>query len=335
MLDRLRVFVFSHNVSDQLGSLCKDQGLLSLCERAEKRVNVCNHQSPRIPSKRVSEEESELRISVGDVLDTFAALFFGEGVDDVAEGGEGLVDVVGLLEAVADSASGLGAFRAGEVDDVEVGVAFDGALGDLDVGGEDGVGAGGLVVHLGGGYVSVELAAADDLEDLGGVLAPLLGDVVDEEAAGGALADLELLLFGLEQVVELLVVDLQVLALHLDLVDEAVQLARSPQVLLLLLEPLHFVERLPHLYLAEQVFKTPRQQPPLLRVRAHAPHCWPLNRERLSCARLPVREDRPVVPFQARVHDRLRGKFEHFLLGDVRLCDSVVVKRLVSALQKQ
>ena len=78
-----------------------------------------------------------------------------EGGDDLAERGEALVDVGALLEPRARGARRLGALRAGQVDEGDLADLLGGEPGGLVVlvlredDGEDGVRAGGRLVHVG------------------------------------------------------------------------------------------------------------------------------------------------------------------------------------------
>ena len=98
-----------------------------------------------------------------------------EGLDDLAQAGEGEVDALALREGVA----GVGAdprlavsLTARQVHQVQLGlpdvlVAEGVAVDDLEVDGEDGVGPGGVGVHGGGGGDPVGDALLEEHGDLG------------------------------------------------------------------------------------------------------------------------------------------------------------------------
>jgi hypothetical protein len=76
-----------------------------------------HHGGLAVAAEGVLEDARELGVAVGDVL---AAAGVGERGDDVAEGAQALVDLLGLLEALARRAREAHALGACEVDEVEL-----------------------------------------------------------------------------------------------------------------------------------------------------------------------------------------------------------------------
>ena len=67
-----------------------------------------------------SKEEGEFGVAVGNM-----GFLVGQGTNNVAEGGEGGVDVAGLLEGVAVGAGERLPLAAGEIDEMELRFACD------------------------------------------------------------------------------------------------------------------------------------------------------------------------------------------------------------------
>lgn len=144
----------------------------------------------------------------------------GETVDDLAEGGEGLVDVLEFVEVrlvdflvLVDL---LGASQVAEVDFGFVELALAVGLAGLDQDLEDGVRPAALQVHAGLPDVAVPLSPLHQCEAVVVVRDRILAQSFHVDAVQPALVDLQWfrLLVVLQQVVDLLVVDLQERAVH-------------------------------------------------------------------------------------------------------------------------
>ena len=73
-------------------------------------ADVDEHQGLAVASQAVLEEVGELGVPIGDV-----GVLLGEGHDDVAEVGEGLVDVLGLGQPQSFTAAILDSLTPGEI----------------------------------------------------------------------------------------------------------------------------------------------------------------------------------------------------------------------------
>ncbi len=205
-------------------------GLVGVAQRRERLVVVRrrdarDHGRLRVAAQAVLQQPGQDRVAVGhDVavaaLGVQPAVFrVGQGGDDAPEGREGFVDVGAFAQAGARGFGGFGAFGAGEVDEPDARKAFGGFVGGevvvdlLQHDGEDGVGAGGGVVHLGRGRRAAAVAHAHVAHYLGEVFDGHVGQVFDVGAFGGRFAELEVVGgvgAGDEEVAHVLVVDFEV-----------------------------------------------------------------------------------------------------------------------------
>ena len=144
-----------------------------------------------------------------------------EGGDDLAEGGEALVDIRALLEPRPLGPRGLGPLRARQVHqgdaahllggEAAVGVVL--VLGEDD--GEDGVAAAAALVHVGGGHGARLVALVHQVVDVGVLGHGQLAQVLHVGAEQGVLAHAQVALgVGVQQVPHALTVNLHVA--HLD-----------------------------------------------------------------------------------------------------------------------
>ena len=128
-------YVFGDFLSDSLSSFCVVESGDGLVEGEGVGADAGDHDGSGGASEGIFEESGEFAVSVGDVC---ASLFFpvlDEGVDAVAEGEEGFVDVAALVFPLAVlHAEFLGAC---EVDDVEFAGAVVAFVGGFDVQFED------------------------------------------------------------------------------------------------------------------------------------------------------------------------------------------------------
>lgn len=190
-----------------------------------RRRDAGNHGRFRVPAQRVFEQPREDRVAVrhDGVPGALAPIGFGVGErgNDAPESGQGFVDVAALAEACASRLGGFGALGAGEVDETDAGAALGGlvrlhvVVDLLEHDGEDGMGAGGRVVHFGRGGGARGVAALHVAQNLGDAADRHFGQIFDIGAFGGRLANLEVV-WGLvghdgdQQVAHVLVVDFEV-----------------------------------------------------------------------------------------------------------------------------
>ena len=123
------------------------------------RWDVGDYESLTIATKRVSQEEGELAVSIVDVP-RLAFRYVNEGVDNISQSWQALVDHSGLLESLTNGISLLGPFTTSQVYDVEPGgldvpdTALSHWLGLYDRS-EDWVGPRALFVHCMRPHMSV------------------------------------------------------------------------------------------------------------------------------------------------------------------------------------
>ena len=130
-------YIFGDFLSDSLSSFGVVEGGDGLVKGEGVGTDAGDHDGPGGAAEGVFEKSGEFAVSVGDMC---ASLFFAvldEGVDAVAEGEEGFVDVAALVFPLAVlHAEFLGAC---EVDDVEFAGGVVSFVGGFDVQFEDGM----------------------------------------------------------------------------------------------------------------------------------------------------------------------------------------------------
>mmetsp|Transcript_57268 Transcript_57268/g.150720 ORF Transcript_57268/g.150720 Transcript_57268/m.150720 type:complete len:365 (+) Transcript_57268:1004-2098(+) len=195
-----------HDVLDHLGALAEAQRadrllLVEVGGRArddERRL--------RVASQGLLQHAGELGVAVGHVR----VLLVRQRVDDVAQGGQGPVDVLGLVEALARRARLRDLLTPRKVDKVELPHLHRAVVQILLLyrQHEDQVRPGGVLVHVRHGHGPVVVAGPHGVEDL--LLAPdvRFRHFADEDASYLVLVDLEVVLLGVQQVADTLVVDL-------------------------------------------------------------------------------------------------------------------------------
>ncbi len=89
--------VLAHLVRYVLGPVGVDEGVPGLVPVAVGRADVGHHDGVAVAGERVLEEARQLGVAVVDV----PGLALGQGVDAVAQGKQGAVDVGALLQSLA------------------------------------------------------------------------------------------------------------------------------------------------------------------------------------------------------------------------------------------
>ena len=330
-------------------------GPLRELERGERLLHLPRRgrdarqeRAARAPAERILEQVGELRVSVRHV----PLLAFGDvhqRLDDVAQRAEGLVDGGRLLEARARALGGLLPLRAREVHQMERRVALlerragEGAPTRLERHGEHRVRARGLAVHLRLPDSAVERPAREQIVRLLRARHQRLSQALHEHAALVVLADLRRRarrarggIGRRQQVRDLLVVNLEIRALHrernvhgrgltlgnahagllvLDALEDALQHARNQTLRLGVVRR----ERRGSL----RVFGEGRALgPALVEVVGGT-----LHGEGLTRARLPVRDQTPVVPRQEGIRHGHAHALEDLALGLVLIAHVVVPVR--------
>mmetsp|Transcript_34955 Transcript_34955/g.110415 ORF Transcript_34955/g.110415 Transcript_34955/m.110415 type:complete len:251 (+) Transcript_34955:555-1307(+) len=198
-------------VLDELGAVPEAEGGEGL--RVVPRRGGARHDQRRAgrATERILQDSGELGVSVGDV----AALAVRERLDHVAEGGEGLVDLLRLLQPLVRGARLGHHLRTRQVDEEEL-PCLDGEVRHVllrDRDHEDRVRAAALLVHARGRDVPHQGAALEQLEDLHVGAHLHLGGALDVDALVHVHAHLEvvLLLLLVQKVPDPLHVDLYVL----------------------------------------------------------------------------------------------------------------------------
>ena len=121
---------------------------------SDSRRGLHEHKGLELSTKRVLEEVCELGVPERNVLGVAM-----EGSDHVTESGKRLVDILSLTSLITSHTGPRETLRSSEVNEVETGSAGGSCLLvlSLQLDGEDAMGAGGLLVTLGGGHRTVDL----------------------------------------------------------------------------------------------------------------------------------------------------------------------------------
>mmetsp|Transcript_15755 Transcript_15755/g.61539 ORF Transcript_15755/g.61539 Transcript_15755/m.61539 type:complete len:686 (-) Transcript_15755:107-2164(-) len=259
--------------------------------------DVDEHQRLAVSTQAVLEQERQLAVPVRNVR-----VLVGQGGDDVAEAGEALVDVLGLLEPVASALALLETLAASEVNEVEDSLGH--LAGDLVLAGdlelEDAVAARGTVVALRLGDGPVLGGRVEEAVHLVGPCDGHVGEVGHRRRLGLRVLDAEVLGVRVtrlgEEVADRLVVDLEVVC------EELVRPTPAAQCLCSLEDLVHCA-------------------------RDHAPRLLggllgALHGVGLARARLAVGEYADVVAVQCALHEG-RDLLEHLALRAVRREDVV------------
>mmetsp|Transcript_22786 Transcript_22786/g.77556 ORF Transcript_22786/g.77556 Transcript_22786/m.77556 type:complete len:310 (-) Transcript_22786:98-1027(-) len=229
-----------------------------------------------------------------------------QAVDDQAEGRQGSVDVLGLIQSVSCGSRLCDLLASCQVDQVQLS-DLDGTVVQvflLNRQDEDQVRPGGVLVHVRDRHGAVEVTRPHGIEDL--LLAPDigLGDLSNEDTSGLVLMHFQVVLFRVQQVADALVVDLDdgYLDKEFDVLVRVVDAIKDG--------PHHAGDHaLVHL---------------VLNVRA-------LHRVRLPGGGLAVGEDRAIEAAQHRVDGGLGRGVVHLLLAAVGSVHTVEDERVVPA----
>ena len=263
----------------ELGPAGVSQGAQRLIVVVVGWRNGRNHDSFGIASQRILEQPGQLGIPVGDVM----GLAIDQSRDHVAQSTQRQVYFGGLLHALACSARFACPLRPRQIHQIQLRglvllVPLLVVLLRVDVDGENAVGAGRFGVHVGRADGSTFEPDFHVFFHFGNGVDLQLQQVLDEKALFGTLLEVHFSLgVPAEQIVNLLVIDFDEAA-----ADEVglggVVLGDGDD-------------------LAEGA-----RDYPLALVALIGPH----HRVRFAATRLPVREDRPVVPVQHVVYQRER-----------------------------
>mmetsp|Transcript_94804 Transcript_94804/g.274119 ORF Transcript_94804/g.274119 Transcript_94804/m.274119 type:complete len:221 (-) Transcript_94804:614-1276(-) len=160
----------------------------------------------RIAAKRLLKHTSELGVPVWHV----GVLLVRQGVDHIAQRGQGTIDVLGLIEPLARSAGLRDLLAARQVDQMQL-AHLDGTIVQillLNRQHEDEMGPGGVLVHIRDSHGAVVVARPHGVEDLLLVPDVRLRHLADKHAPGLVLVDFQIVSLGIQQVSDTLVVDL-------------------------------------------------------------------------------------------------------------------------------
>mmetsp|Transcript_84363 Transcript_84363/g.239284 ORF Transcript_84363/g.239284 Transcript_84363/m.239284 type:complete len:600 (+) Transcript_84363:3-1802(+) len=270
---------------DILGADGEVQGAQRLGDIALRGRALHDHQRLRVAAERVLQHHRELRVPVGHVLGLGR-----QGGDHAAQRGQALVDVLGLLDALARHARLAHVFGAGQVDEVDLAVVLPRILFFPRLGLRhhlhDAVGPARLLVHVRRHHGPVRRRVLHGLQHLLHGVHRELREAGHGAGAVGVRPHLELLLLRDEQVLDRLIV---YLGDHQGDRDVGVQLALLPD--------------------AEELGQDARVEPRVALVAGH--------RERLPGPRLAVREDADVEAVEHRRRQRLH-LLVHVLLRRLR-----------------
>ena len=346
VLAPLRLLVGARLYLDHLGPLRELERGERLLHLPRRGRDARQERAPRAPAERILEQVGELRVAVRHV----PLLAFGDvhqRLDDVAQRAEALVDGGRFLQARAASLGGLLPLRARQVHQVERRVALlkrragEGAPARLQRHGEHGVRARGLAVHLRLPDAPVERPAREQIVRLLRARHQRLGKTLHEHAAPVVLADLRrrarrgsaIGVGRRQQVRHLLVVNLEVRALHREryVHGRGLALGNAHAALLVLHALEDALQHARNQTLRLGVIRRERIRVfgerhalgrALLEIIGGA-----LHGEGLTRARLPVRDQAPVIPLQERVRHGYAHALEDLALGLVLVAHVVVPVR--------
>mmetsp|Transcript_4010 Transcript_4010/g.10343 ORF Transcript_4010/g.10343 Transcript_4010/m.10343 type:complete len:316 (+) Transcript_4010:1047-1994(+) len=239
-----------HDVLDHLRALAEAQRADGLLLVEIRRRAGDDQRGLRIAAQGFLQHARELGVAVGDMR----VFLVRQRVDDVPQGRQRSVDVLGLVEALAGGA-GLGDLLAArQVDQVEFPHLDRPVMQVLLLyrKHEDQVRPGGVLVHVCHGHGAVVVTSPHGVKDL--LLAPDvgLGHLADEDAACLVLVDFQVVLFGVQEVADTFVVDLNdgdlheeldVLVCMVDAIEDGPHHARNHTLVHLVIDvwPLHRV----------------------------------------------------------------------------------------------
>ena len=106
-------------ILDHLGPLCIIQGAQRLVKIVVGRTQSSEHECAAVPPQTLLQQPRQLAVPIGHVL--FAALrLLPEGVDDVSEGHQTLVDGRAFLQRGSSRSGLVGSFAAREINQVDL-----------------------------------------------------------------------------------------------------------------------------------------------------------------------------------------------------------------------